>query len=162
MLDLRRADAMGERAKRAMRRSVAVAADDRRPRQGEALLGPDDVDDALARIEFVIIFNAEFAGVGRHLLDLEAAFGVLDAARAVGGLDVVVDHRQRLFRRAHPAAGEPQALERLRARHLMDEMAVDIEQRRAFGSRLDDMVVPDFVVERARLGHQWLPRRQGA
>ena len=48
VLDFGRADAVGERAERAMRRGVAVAAHDRRAGQGEALLGADDVDDALA------------------------------------------------------------------------------------------------------------------
>ena len=50
MFDFRRADAEGQRAERAMRRSVAVAADDGGARLGEALLRPDDVDDALADV----------------------------------------------------------------------------------------------------------------
>ena len=48
VLDLARADAEGERAERAVRRRVAVAADDRHARLGDAELRPDDVDDALA------------------------------------------------------------------------------------------------------------------
>ena len=160
MLDLGGADAVGERAEGAVGRGVAVAADDRRARQGEALLRPDDVDDALARIELVVIFDAEFARVPGQLLDLLAAFGIGDAAAAVGGLDVVVDDGERLFRRAHLAAGHAQALERLRARHLMDEMAVDVEEAQvALG--VDDMVVPDLVVQRTRLGHNALPRPSG-
>ena len=47
MLDLAGADAEGQRAERAVRRGMAVAADQRGARQGEALLGPDDMDDAL-------------------------------------------------------------------------------------------------------------------
>jgi hypothetical protein len=47
VLDLGRADAEGQRAEGAMRRGVAVAADDGHARQGEALLRPDDVHDAL-------------------------------------------------------------------------------------------------------------------
>jgi hypothetical protein len=47
MLDLAGADAEGERAERAVRRRVAVAADQGRAGQREALLRPDDVDDAL-------------------------------------------------------------------------------------------------------------------
>ena len=61
MLDLGRADAMRERAEGAVRRGMAVAADDGRARQGEALLRPDDMDDALAAVELVVIFDAEFA-----------------------------------------------------------------------------------------------------
>ena len=48
VLDLARADAERERAERAVRRGVAVAADDRLPRLRQPELGADDVDDALA------------------------------------------------------------------------------------------------------------------
>ena len=43
-----------------------------------------------------------------------------------------------------------QALEGLRARHLVHEMAVDIDQAGAVGLLVDQMVVPDLVVEGAR------------
>ena len=48
MLDLGGADAVRQRAEGAVRRGVAVAADDGHARQREALLRADDVDDALA------------------------------------------------------------------------------------------------------------------
>src|SRR5208282_659144 len=120
-----------------------------------------DVDDALARIELVIIFDPELARVSGQLLDLLAAFGIGDAALAVGGLDVVVDDGQGLVRRAHLAARHPQAFERLRARHLMDEMAVDVDEAQiALG--VEDMIVPDLIVQRTRLGHNALQRPWGA
>ena len=50
MRDFRRADAEGEGAERAMRRGVAVAADDRQARQRQPLFRRDDMHDALARI----------------------------------------------------------------------------------------------------------------
>ena len=59
VLDFGGADAIGERAERAVRRRMAVAAHERRARQREALLRPDDVDDALALVELVEIFEAE-------------------------------------------------------------------------------------------------------
>ena len=157
MLDFRRADAVGERAKRAMRRGVAVAAHDGRSRQGEALLRPDDVDDALPAVELVEIFDAELGGVLGEFLDLLPALGIGDALAAVGGLDIVVDDGERLLRRAHLAAGQAQPLERLRARHLVHEMAVDVDEAIA-ALGLDDVVVPDLVVKRARLGHVLLRR----
>jgi hypothetical protein len=40
----------------------------------------------------------------------------------------VVDNGKRLLRMRDLAAGHAQALEGLRARHFMDEVAVDIEQ----------------------------------
>ena len=48
------------------------------------------------------------------------------------------------------AAREPQALVRLRARHLVHEMAVDVDERRAVRFGADDVAVPQLVVERAR------------
>ena len=63
VLDLGGADAVRERAEGAVRRGVAVAADDRRAGQREALLGADDVDDALAEVELVVILDAELVGV---------------------------------------------------------------------------------------------------
>ena len=146
----RGADAVGERAERAMGRGVAVAADDRRARQGEALLRPDDVDDALPLIELVEIFDAELARVLGQRLDLRRGFRIVDAVRAVGGGHVVVDDGQRLLRRADLAARHAQALEGLRAGHLVHEVAVDVEQARAVRLRVDDVVVPDLVVQSAR------------
>ncbi len=54
---------MGQSAESAMRRGMAVAADDGGTGQGKALLGADDVDDALADIELVEILDAEIPGV---------------------------------------------------------------------------------------------------
>ncbi len=53
---------------------MAVAADDRRARQREALFRPDDMDDPLAAILLVEIFDAEVLGIGGERLDLNAAF----------------------------------------------------------------------------------------
>ena len=50
VLDLARADAEGQRAEGAVGGGVGVAAHDGHARLGEALLGADDVDDALARV----------------------------------------------------------------------------------------------------------------
>src|SRR6202042_1689197 len=139
------ADAMRERAERAVGRRVAVTADDRRARQREALLRPDDVHDALPHVELVVIFDPELARVPGQLLDLLAALRILDAAAAVGGLDVVVDDGERLVRRAHFAPGQPQTLEGPRARALVDEVTVDIDEAE-LAARVQDMLVPDLVI----------------
>ena len=89
VLDLRRADAVRQRAERAVRRGMAVAADDGHARQGKALLRPDDVDDALPLVELVEILDAEILGVLRHGLDLQPALRIVDAeacGRMVGTL----------------------------------------------------------------------------
>ncbi len=153
MLDLRGADAVGKRAEGAVRRGVAVAAHDRHAGQCEALLRPDDVDDALAVVELVVILDAEVPGVLGQRPDLQRRFDILDAAAAVGGRHVVVDHGQCLVRCAHGAVGHAQALEGLRAGHLVNQVAVDIDQRGAVRRLFDQMVVPDLVIERLCGGH---------
>ncbi len=150
MLDLGGADAVRQRAERAVGRGVAVAAHDRGAGQGKALLGADDVDDALPLVERVVILDAEISSVLRHDADLLGGLGVRIGLGAVGGGDVVIDHGERLLRGAHLAARHAQAFERLRARHLVDEMAVDIKQAGAVGLLVDQVVVPDLVVQRAR------------
>src|SRR5262249_2589886 len=63
---------------------------------------------------------------------------------------VVVDDAERLVGRAHLAAGQAQAFECLRARHLVHEMAVDVDETGAVRLLIHQMVFPDLVVERAR------------
>ena len=154
VLDLGGADAVRQRAERAMRRGVAVAADDGGAGQRKALLGADDVDDALALVELVVIFDAEFLGVLRHHAHLLDALRIGIGLGAVGGRDVVVDHGQRLLRRVNLAPGGAQAFERLRRGHLVHQMAVDIEQAGAVIGFVHQMVVPDLVVQRGRFGHE--------
>jgi hypothetical protein len=70
VLDFGGADAVRQRAERAVRRGVAVAADDRHAGQREALLRADDVDDALALVVLVVILDAELLALLRERLDL--------------------------------------------------------------------------------------------
>ena len=149
VLDLGRADAEGEGAEGAVRAGVAVAADDRGARQGEALLGADDVDDALADVAHAEQRDAELRAVPVQGLDLDARGLVLDRPRAVGRRDVVVRDGQRQVGPAHLAAGGAQPLEGLRARHLVDEVAVDVEEAGAAGRLLDQVAVPDLLEEGA-------------
>ena len=53
----------------------------------------------------------------------------------------------------------PQAFERLRAGHFVDEVAVDIKQAGAVIGFVYQMIVPDFVVQRGRffIGHDVRP-----
>ena len=153
VLDFGGADAVGERAEGAMGRGVAVTAHDRHAGQGKALLRADDVDDALAAVGGVVIFDAEIGGVPGQRLDLDAAFLVLDAVHPVGGRrHVVVDDGEGALGLADLAVGQAQALEGLRAGDLVNEMAVDIEEAGAVLLLGDEMLVPDLVVEGARFG----------
>ena len=155
VLDLRGADAMRQRTERAVGRGMAVAADDGGAGQGEALLGPDDVDDALALVVLVVVLDAEVLDVFGQGLDLDARLLLLDPQAAIGGRDVVVDDGECLSRRADFSPGQPQSFECLRAGHLVHEMTVDIEDAGAIGLAVDDVGVENLVVERGRgcFGH---------
>ena len=159
MLDLGGPNAVGERAEGAVRGGVAVPADQRGTGQREALLRTDDVDDALALVELIEIFEPEQLGVLGEIGDLRGALRVGIGRLAVRGRHVVIDHAQRLFRRPHLAAAQAQTFERLRARHLVHEMAVDIDEAGSVGLLIDQMVVPDLVVEGTRLAHGCTARR---
>ena len=104
MLDFGRADAIGQRTEGAVGRGVAVAAHQRDAGKGETLLRADDVDDALALVELVVIFEIEEFGVLGEISDLRLALRIGILLPAVGGRYVVIDHEQRLIRRAHLAA----------------------------------------------------------
>jgi hypothetical protein len=145
-------DAMGNRAERAMRRRVAVAAHDRRARQREALLGPDHVDDALPLVATIVVLDAEVAAVLLHVGELLAALRIFGRLRPITGRDVVVGDGECQFRAAHATVRHAQAFERLRARHLVDEVAVDEQHARPVRLLADDMGVENLVVERLRAG----------
>ena len=152
MLHLARADPESQRPERPMGRRVTVPADGRAPRQREPLLGPDDVHDSLPLVLHPEVPQAEVGDVRLHLQDLGPAGGLLDEGRdvhqrrAVGRGDVVVDRGQRAVRPADGAVGEAEPLEGLGGGHLVDEVAVDVEQARE-AVVLDDVVVPYLVVE---------------
>ena len=148
VLDLAGADAEGQRAERAVRRGVRVAADDRHARLGQPQLRPDDVDDALVLGAQRVDGDAELVAVALERLDLRAAERVLDARRdrRAVGRDVVVGGRDRAVRAADRAAGEAQAVERLRARDLVDEVQVDVDEV------VGDLVGRPDLVEQG-LGH---------
>ncbi len=133
---------------------MAVTADDGGAGQRKTLLRSDDVDDALTLVEFVEIFDAEFLGVRFHHPHLLDAFRIRIGFGAVGGRDVVIDHGQRLLRRANLAAGGAQAFECLRRGYLVHQVAVDIEQAGAVIGFVHQMVVPDLVVQRGGVGHE--------
>ncbi len=87
---------------------------DRGARKREALLGTDDVDDALTLVELVEILDAEILGILRQRSDLLGAFGIGIWFAAIGGRHVVVDYGERLVGGVHLAAGDAQTFEGLR------------------------------------------------
>ena len=131
---------------------MAVAADDDHARQAGALLRADDVDDALPDVVERNEGYAELGDIGDEGRDLQTALRVGDLLIPVGGRHVVVWHGERRIRTAHLAAIDPKALEGLRARDLMHQMAVDIDKVRVTRERVDQMRVPDLVKQRSGPG----------
>ena len=76
------------------------------------------------------------------------ACGLVGALAAVGGQDVV-DGREGALGEAHAQPHLAQRLEGLRTGDLVDQMTVDIQQRRAVFLGVHHVAVPELVVERA-------------
>ena len=110
VLDLGRPDTECERAERAVRRRVAVAADDGHARLREPELGADDVDDALAAAARRVERDAEFRQLSRSA---SSCGGRAGRAPVRIRRDVVIHRREREVGAADEPAGEPQPLERL-------------------------------------------------
>ena len=150
LLQLRCADAERERAERAVRRGVRVAAGDREARLRDAELGPDDVHDALARIVDAEVQDVVLARVVLEELDHAADLRVgdaRDAALAPDGRHVMIRGGESLARLAHLAAFLRERAERVE-RAFVHEIAVDVEQRFAFALH-DHVLAPDLVTSRA-------------
>jgi hypothetical protein len=131
-----------ERMLRTVRRGVAVAAHDRHPRLRESELRPDHVHDPLPAAARGEEAHAELVAVRTQRVELRSRERVGDRPRR--GRDVVVHRRDRQLGPAEAAPGEPERLERLRARHLVDEMQVDPEERRPVAAVRDEVRVPDL------------------
>jgi hypothetical protein len=149
VLDLARADAERESAERAVRRGVRVAAHDRHAGLGVAELGTDDVHDALAGRTPRIQGHAELVGVGLQRLHLTGADLVGD--RPVGRGHVVIHRGHGEIGATNGAPVQAEALERLRARDLVHEMEVDVEQVGLAVGAMHDVSFPHLL--RERLGH---------
>ena len=144
------ADAECERAERAVRRGVAVAADDGAARLRDSEFGPDHVHDALVPAVHVEQIDAELLAVFRERLELRGGVRIEHRQRAVFRRNRVVHHRECQFRPAHLAPRRLQPGKRLRRSGFVDQMPVDVNQRRLAGLLVDDVRFPDFFVQSAR------------
>lgn len=102
MLDLGGSNTKSQRTKGAVGRGVAVAADDGGAGQSEALLGADDVDDALTVVIEAEEGQVEVADVLLEGDALRAGVGIVDEAGdvlevlSVAGWDVLGVRQSRL------------------------------------------------------------------
>ena len=142
-----------KRAKRAVGGGMGVAADHGHAGQGGAVFRPHDVHDALALgQEGEISGRAELLDVAVQSGDLFFAGRVGNAVVAqlpAGGWRIVVGSGDDGADAPDLATGFTQPFKRLGAGHFVDQMAVDVEDGGAIVFGMDDVVVPEFVVERA-------------
>ena len=153
MLDFARANAECERAHRAVRRSVAIAADDGVARLRDSKLGSDHMHDALIAALHVEKIDAVLLAVTRERFELRDGVGIKHRKRAIFRRDRVVHHREGQLGLAHFAAGGFQPGKCLRRSAFVDQMAVDVNQRGFSRLFVDDVRIPDLFVECAR-GHK--------
>ena len=150
--DFRRADAEGVGAEGAVRRGVAVAAHDEQARQRQALLGADDVHDALPWIVQAEQLDAVLARVAleiaHHGRDLRIRDLMVAAARRhvmVGDAEGQPGLRRLAAARLHLAEGVEGAF--------VDVVPVDEEERSAVLAPCDLVRGPELVDEGQWRGH---------
>ncbi len=147
MLDLGGANAEGESTECAVGGGVGVAADDRHAWLGDAQLRADDVDDALIDVTERVQSDAEVLRILTQCLDLLPRGRVGDRLEDVERRGVVILSRQCQIRTAHLTPSKPEALKCLRARDLVHEMQIDVEQVRFTFCCTYDVRVPDFLAQ---------------
>jgi hypothetical protein len=147
VLDLGGADAEGQRAERAVRGRVGVTADDRGARLGQAQLRADDVHDALLDVTQRMQAHTEVGAVLAQRLQLGARDRVRDRLVDVEGRGVVILGRDGEVEAPHLATGLTQAVEGLRAGHLVQQVQIDEEEVGLALGAPDDVVVPDLLRE---------------
>ncbi len=147
MLDLGGADAEGQRAERAVRGRMRVAADDSHAGQRGALLRADDVDDALTLVAHAEQLDAVFAAIAIQRLDLGARQRIADTSGAARGRHVVICGGQHRAGAPRLAVRQAQAFEGLGRGHLVHHVAIDVEQRGTVALVAHDVLIPDLVVQ---------------
>ncbi len=114
---------------RTVGRGVAVTADDRHTRLGQAQLRPDDVDDALFDVTHRIEADPpELGAVAPQRLDLGARDRIGDRLVDVLRRHVVVFGGDGQIGAANGPSRQPKSVERLRAGDLVDEVQVDVDE----------------------------------
>src|SRR3546814_18407241 len=103
MFDLRGSDPERERPERAVRRGVAVAADDRHSRLRTPLLGSDNMDDPAARIAHREILDPETARIFDQCFELRARLAIGNP----GGARRLSRSRAIMIGQPHPPPGPP-------------------------------------------------------
>ena len=152
MRDLGGADPECIGAERAVRRGVAVAADDQQARQAQSLFRSDHVHDALSR---VVQSEQPDRVLGRIVLDLPhhaRDLGIGDIVTRAAGRNVMVGDREGQAGLGHAGTALRQPGECVKGA-FMHVMAVDPEQQLAVLAAHDLVRRPQLVDQGARVVH---------
>ena len=148
VLDFAGTDAESESAEGAVRGGMRVAADDGLAWLSDAEFRADDVDDALILAVHVEEANAGFAAIFFEGVELKLGVLIENGEGAVGGGDGVVHDGEGEIGAADFTALGAKAGEGLRRGAFVNEVAIDIDERRFAGFFVDDVGIPNFLVER--------------
>ena len=148
VLHFRSADAEGQRAESAMGAGVAVAANDGHARLGNAELRADHMHDPLFGRLNIVEWNAELGAVGAQGIHLFGRDRIFDDEPVGRGGDVMVHRGDRPVRAAHGSSRQAKPFKRLRRSDFMQQMQIDIQQRRLAFRRHDHMRFPNLFKQR--------------
>src|SRR5436190_22239883 len=147
MLDLRSANTKRERAECAMGARVTITTYDSHARLRESKLRTDDVDNTLLGRVHIKEPNSEFAAIVLQCFDLFFCDRIKNWSAAGFSWDVVVNRGDRPKGLANFAPSGTQAIKCLRRSDLVDEMQIDVQERRLACGTCDNMLVPNFFEE---------------
>ena len=145
MLHFGGADAECQRAERAMRGGVTVAADDGHAWLGATKFRSDDMDNAAMRTGHAVQGDAEFGGVGFHLLDLRRSHRIRNRDIDRRGRDGMIHRGEGFIGAADFQSALTQTCEGLRRSDFMHEVQVNVKNGWGFRLFSDNVRVPDFL-----------------
>ena len=145
MLDFGGPDAECQGSEGTVGAGVAVAADDGFSRLRQPQLRSDHVHNPLLGRVHIEQLHAEVFAILLQGCDLARCDRIGDRGPARLGRNVMVDGRHRALRLAHATAGCPQSVESLRRGDLVDQVQINVKQRRLPGGDTDHMLLPNLL-----------------
>jgi hypothetical protein len=121
---------------------VAVSTDDGHAGLGDAEFRADYVDNSLLWRIDIEEFDTEFNAITSQHFHLLGGDLVEDRQVAGRSGNVMVDGRNRALRLPDLAAGGTQPIKRLRRSNFVNEVQIDVDERRLVGGLADDVRVP--------------------
>src|SRR5690606_18727434 len=132
---------------RTVRTGMGIAADNSHAGKSRPLFRANNVNNALPNVIHSKLRYAKRRAVFVQRVDLKARDRVLDTLIPSCGRYVMVGHRQVGVDAPRFTTRQSQALECLRAGHLMHQVAIDINKTGAIGILINDVGSPQFVVK---------------